>query len=225
MIIAIDGPAGAGKSTVARAVAEAFGLELLDTGAMYRAVAWRALRAGTDPADSAACARVASSIRLDFDEAGRILVDGEPGEPAIRGEDVTRAVSAVSAHPEVRASIVPLQRARALRGRGLVAEGRDIGTVVFPDADHKFFLIASPEVRARRRALELGVPGREAGILGELRRRDHLDSTRPDSPLARASDAVLVDTDRLDASEAAQTIIACIRSRSPAPPASRGPRS
>lgn len=212
MIIAIDGPAGAGKSTVARAVAAALGLEILDTGAMYRAVAWRALEAGVDPADAAACARIARSIDIAFDAEGLIRIDGHPGEPAIRSGPVTRAVSAVSAHPGVRAAIVPLQRARAASGRGVVAEGRDIGTVVFPDADHKFFVTASPEVRARRRARELGIPEKAEAILEDLRRRDHEDSTRPDSPLLRAGDAVLVDTDGLDASAAAEAILARVRS-------------
>ena len=211
MIIAIDGPAGAGKSTVARAVASALGLELLDTGAMYRAVAWRALGAGVDPADGEACARIADGIELSFDAAGRILVDGRPAEPAIRSEAVTRAVSAVSAHPLVRAAIVPLQRARAATGRGVVAEGRDIGTVVFPDADHKFFVTASPEVRARRRAQELGVPEKASAILEDIRRRDRADATRADSPLRQAEDAVLVDTDGLDAAAAAERILSRIR--------------
>jgi len=212
MIIAIDGPAGAGKSTVARAVAAALFLELLDTGAMYRAVAWRALESGVDPADGEGCARIARGLVLSFDDEGRIRIDGEPGEPAIRSGPVTRAVSAVSAHPGVRAAIVPLQRARAASGRGVVAEGRDIGTVVFPDADHKFFVTASPEVRARRRAAELGAPEKFDAILEDLRRRDREDSTRADSPLVRAGDAVLVDTDGLDASAAAELILARIRS-------------
>jgi len=212
MIIAIDGPAGAGKSTVARAVASALGLEMLDTGAMYRAVAWSALAAGIDPADAEGCARVARDLDLEFDEAGRIRIGGQPAEPAIRSGPVTRAVSAVSAHPGVRAAIVPLQRARAARGRGVVAEGRDIGTVVFPDADHKFFVTASPEVRARRRAKELGLPDKVEAILEDLRRRDREDSTRADSPLVRAKDAVLIDTDALDARAAAELILARVRS-------------
>jgi len=212
LIIAIDGPAGAGKSTVARAVAAALSLEFLDTGAMYRAVAWRVLESKGDPADAQECSRIARSLAISFDEQGRIQVDGKPCEPAIRSAAVTRAVSAVSAHPGVRAAIVPLQRARASSGRGVVAEGRDIGTVVFPDADHKFFLTASPEVRARRRAQELGVPERAGEILEDLRRRDREDSSRSDSPLVRASDAVLLDTDRLDAAAAAAEILARVRS-------------
>ncbi|MFN0009167.1 MAG: (d)CMP kinase [Planctomycetota bacterium] len=212
MIIAIDGPAGAGKSTVARAVASALSLEFLDTGAMYRAVAWRALESKIDPGDAEGCSRIARALTISFDAHGRILIDGSPGEPAIRSASVTRAVSAVSAHPGVRAAIVPLQRARASSGRGVVAEGRDIGTVVFPDADHKFFLTASPEVRARRRAEELGTPEKVGAILDEIRRRDRADSTRQDSPLVRAADAVLLDTDHLDASAATAAILARVHS-------------
>lgn len=211
MIVAIDGPAGAGKSTVARLVARPTGLQLLDTGAMYRAVALRALEAGVDPADAEGCARIARAIRIDFDPDGKILVDGKPGEPAIRSETVTRAVSAVSAHTGVRAAIVPVQRERAKVGRGIVAEGRDIGSVVFPEAEFKFFLTASPEVRAERRAAELGVPERTAEILEDIRRRDHLDSTRKDSPLVEAEGAVRIDTDRLDAAAAAGEILRRIR--------------
>jgi CMP/dCMP kinase len=211
MIIAIDGPAGAGKSTVARAVAAALGLAFLDTGAMYRAVAWRALESGVLPEDADACARIARTIRIAFDREGRIQVDGVPGEPAIRGEAVTRAVSAVSAHTGVRAAIVPLQRALARKGTGVVAEGRDIGSVVFPDADFKFFLTASPTVRAERRARELGTPARAPEILEDLRRRDRLDSTRADSPLVRTEDALEIDTDRLDAAGGAEAILARVR--------------
>jgi cytidylate kinase len=196
MIIAIDGPAGAGKSTVARAVAAALGLELLDTGAMYRAVAWRALAAGIDPLDGEGCARIASAIELSFDAQGRVQVDGHPAEPAIRGEAVTRAVSAVSAHPGVRAAIVPLQRARAAHGRGVVAEGRDIGTVVCPQAHVKVFLTASPEARARRRAEELGADYET--VLAEQLQRDERDERREHSPLVPANDAVPVDTTELD---------------------------
>ncbi len=211
MIVALDGPAGAGKSTVARLVAKTLGLELLDTGAMYRAVALRALEEKVDSADAEACGRLARAIRIDFDGEGKILVDGRPGEPAIRSEAVTKSVSAVSAHRQVRASIVPLQRARARHGRGIVAEGRDIGSVVFPDAEFKFFLTASPEVRARRRASELGVPERTAEILEDIRRRDRLDSTRADSPLVEAAGAIRIDTDDVDAAGAAERILKVIR--------------
>jgi cytidylate kinase len=219
MIVAIDGPAGAGKSTVARLVARTLGLELLDTGAMYRAVALRALESGIDPADAEGCARIARAIRIDFDAEGKILVDGKPGEPAIRGEDVTRAVSAVSAHTGVRAAIVPVQRARAQLGRGIVAEGRDIGSVVFPGAEFKFFLTASPEIRAARRAAELGAPERTTEILEDIRRRDQLDSTRKDSPLVEAEGAIRIDTDDVDAAGAAGEMLRIVReTRRPDPP-------
>jgi len=211
MIVAIDGPAGAGKSTVARRVARELGLEFLDTGAMYRAVAQAVLARGIDPADAEGCGRTARSIRIEFDAAGRLQVDGAPAEPAIRGSAVTRAVSAVSAHPEVRAAIVPLQRARAAIGKGIVAEGRDTGSVVFPAADFKFFLTASPEVRARRRAGELGVLEKAVEILAEIRRRDELDANRADSPLVEAPGSVRIDTDGLDAEGVAERILATIR--------------
>jgi cytidylate kinase len=221
MIVALDGPAGAGKSTVARLVARTLGIELLDTGAMYRAVALRALEEKVDPLDGEGCGRIARSIAIAFDDDGKIQVDGQPGEPAIRSEAVTKAVSAVSAHSQVRAAIVPIQRARARRGRGIVAEGRDIGSVVFPDAEFKFFLTASPEIRAQRRARELGAPERTAEILEDIRRRDRLDSTRKDSPLVQAKDAILVDTGDVDAAGAAERILKVIRERKapdPAPP-------
>src|SRR5262249_57142921 len=122
-----------------------------------------------DPADPEGCAGIARAARIEFDAEGKVLVDGEPGEPAIRGPEVTRAVSAVSAHPGVRAAIVPLQRARAKLGRGVVAEGRDIGSVVFPSDDFKFFLTASPEVRAQRRAPRLSRPDRPPEFLEQSR--------------------------------------------------------
>jgi cytidylate kinase len=214
MIIAIDGPAGAGKSTVAKRLAAELGSSFLDTGAMYRAVALEAIAHDVDPMDAAACERIARSLTLTFDTSGHILIDGRPGEPAIRGETVTKTVSAVSAHPGVRAAIVPLQRAEAERQGGVVAEGRDMGTVVFPKADFKFFVTASPRERARRRAAELGSPERFAEILADIELRDHLDSSRKDSPLKRASDALLVETDGLDAAGVVRKILAHIQARS-----------
>jgi cytidylate kinase len=212
MIIAIDGPAAAGKSTVARAVAEELGLGVLDTGAMYRAVTLAVLRRKADPRDANACGEIARNVKLAFGRDGKLTLDGEPAEPRIRSVEVTQTVSQVSAHPGVRAAIVPLQRDEAKRRGGIVAEGRDIGSVVFPDAEFKFFLAASPEVRARRRAEEEHALERLPEILSDMKRRDRLDSTRADSPLVRARDAILVDTDALDARAVAAKILAHVRS-------------
>jgi cytidylate kinase len=186
MIIAIDGPAGAGKSTVARRVAAELGLVLLDTGAMYRAVALSALARGVAPSDAEGCAEIARSIRIDFDADGRILVDGAPGEPAIRSAAVTAAVSAVSAHPGVRAAIVPLQRARAKRRprRRRGGSRHRLGRV--PRRELQVLPDREPSSARERRAKELGTPERVAEILEEIRRRDHLDTTRADSPLVEA---------------------------------------
>lgn len=211
MTIAIDGPAGAGKSTVARGVARLLGWTFLDTGAMYRAVTLEALRRGVDPSSEEGCCRVASSLELAFDSSGRILIDGVPGEPAIRTDEVTKAVSAVSAHPTVRRVIVAEQRALAAacppRG-GLVAEGRDTTTVVFPDATHKFFLIATASERAHRRARELNQVHRVDEIQADIERRDLLDTTRTDSPLLEARDAVRIETDGLSPDEVIARIMA-----------------
>ncbi len=211
MIIAIDGPAGSGKSTVARELAHELGLTFLDTGAMYRAVTLSVLEHDIDPMDAERCAKIARGLKLEFDAQGRIRIDGRPGDPAIRGETVTKAVSAVSAHSAVRAAIVPQQRAEAERRGGIVAEGRDMGSVVFPKADFKFFLTASPEVRARRRCLELGIEERYAEILADIQLRDHLDSSRKDSPLLLADDALLVDTNGLDAEGVVRTLLERVR--------------
>jgi cytidylate kinase len=211
MILAIDGPAGAGKSTVAKLIARALGLRFLDTGAMYRAVTLEVLRRRLDPASEEDCGRVARELRLAFDAQGSILIDGVPGEPAIRSTEVTAAVSTVSAHAAVRESVVAVQRELGRRWRGLVAEGRDTTTVVFPHADLKFFLTASPTVRARRRAAEIGAPEREPEIRADIERRDHLDSTRKVAPLKRAPDAIVVDTDPYDARGVADAILAHVK--------------
>ncbi len=211
MIIAIDGPAGSGKSTVAQALARELGLSFLDSGAMYRAVTLAVIEHDVDPMDGERCAKIARSLKLEFDAQGRIRVDGKPGEPAIRGETVTKAVSAVSAHSAVRAAIVPQQRAEAVRRGGIVAEGRDMGSVVFPEADFKFFLTASAEERARRRAGELGQAERVGEILADIQLRDHLDSSRKDSPLVCASDALKIDTDKLDAAGVVRALLERVR--------------
>lgn len=197
MIIAIDGPAGAGKSTVARELARRLGLVYLDTGAMYRAVTFTALDRRIDPEDGKACGLLAEELDLSFDAEGHILIDGQAGEPAIRGSAVTRGVSQISAHPEVRRAVVRKQRALARR-HGLVAEGRDTTSVVFPEADHKFFLTATESERASRRAREEGRVHEVEAVRSEIERRDHLDSSRAHSPLTKASDATLVDSDGLD---------------------------
>jgi len=211
MIIAIDGPAAAGKSTVARRLADALGLVFLDTGAMYRAVTLAALERGVEPSDGEGCTRIARALALDFDADRRIRIDGRAGEPAIRADAVTRAVSQVSAHPGVRAALVPLQRAEAHRRGGIVAEGRDMGSVVFPEADFKFFVVASAEERARRRAAETGAEDRYAEILADIERRDRLDTTRADSPLVKARGAIEVVTDALAVDAVVATLLEHVR--------------
>jgi cytidylate kinase len=211
MILAIDGPAGAGKSTVAREVARALGLVYLDTGAMYRAVTLVALERGIDPARSYELGRLADQLELAFDEDGRITIDGRSGEPAIRSAKVNAAVSTVSAHPEVRRAIVRRQRELVRRGAGLVAEGRDTTTVVFPDADFKFYLDASPAERARRRALELGAPERADAIRREIEERDRIDSSRAHSPLRVAPEAIVIQTDGLEARAVVERVLERVR--------------
>jgi cytidylate kinase len=212
VIVAIDGPAGAGKSTVARALAKALGLVLLDTGAMYRAVTWCVLEAGVDTEDASACAALASTVELSFDSVG-IVVDGVSREAEIRSREVDQAVSSVAAHPAVRAAIVPNQRAVARSGA--VAEGRDTTTVVFPGAEHRFFLSASAEERARRRASQRGDGESIEEILADILRRDHLDSTREDSPLRRGEGVLIIDTDGFSADEVVAKLLDLIQ-RSPA---------
>jgi cytidylate kinase len=182
-VIAIDGPAGAGKSTVSRRVAHHLGLQRLDTGAMYRAVAWAVLRDGIDPSDQPAVAEVARSVAMEVGD--RVLADGVDITQAIRSPEVNQWVSAVAANPEVRRTLVARQRQWVADQGGGVVEGRDIGSVVFPSASLKIYLTASAEERARRRTDE-GAEG--------VARRDRLDSTRAASPLEVADGAKIVDT-------------------------------
>jgi cytidylate kinase len=195
VVVAIDGPSGSGKSTVARGVADALGLDVLDTGAMYRAVTQAVLARGVDPHDAATCAQIARQVAVELGE--RVLLDGVDITSAIRGPEVTSAVSSVSAHPEVRAVLVDRQRAWVDAHSGGVVEGRDIGTVVFPDATVKVFLTASDDERARRRQRDERDAQREVDVdevRDALARRDHLDSSRPTSPLRAAPDAEAIDT-------------------------------
>jgi cytidylate kinase len=202
LVVAIDGPAGAGKSTAARRLAEELGYQLLDTGATYRAVALLADRAGVAWSDAPALAELARGLDIAFRlEGGRnhVFLSGEDVSALIRTPHISTGSSQVSAHPEVRGALLELQR-RLGAGGGVVAEGRDVGTVVFPHADAKFFLTASPEVRARRRFEELG--GAAAGLdeaktLAEIAARDHRDETRQTAPLRQADDAILVDSSTL----------------------------
>ena len=191
-VIAIDGPAGAGKSTVAKALARRLGLEYLDTGAMYRGVAFAALRRGIDPSEDISVARVANDVELDVSEKG-VLVDGVDASIEIRGPEVTRAVSVVAANPDVRTEMRRRQRAWAESRGGGVIEGRDIGSVVFPDAELKVYLTADPEVRAQRRHKEVA-DLRYEEVAASIAERDARDESRAHGPLVESEDAVTLDT-------------------------------
>jgi cytidylate kinase len=209
MVIAIDGPAGAGKSTVARGVAEALGLTYLDSGAMYRCVALAALRAGADLGDGMALGAVARGVEIAFTPDG-VRLDGADVSDAIREPKVTAAASRVAAHPGVREAMVESQRA-LIAAAGYVAEGRDIGTVVSPDAPLKVFLTAGDQERARRRAAETGEEIDEVRIAQS--ERDSRDRSREHAPLRPAGDAVELDTTDLSVSEAVDRVVALARER------------
>ena len=204
MVIAIDGPAGAGKSTVGRAVARRVGLEYLDTGAMYRAVTYAAMRRGVPVHDTEAVAELAREITLDVDDDG-VRVDGVDATVAIRGRDVTQAVSVVAANSAVRSELVERQRAWVRDRGGGVVEGRDIASVVFPDARLKLFVTASPRVRAERRVGEIGGDLHE--VESAIVERDRLDSTRADSPLREVDGAIVVDTSEMSIDEVVDRIV------------------
>ena len=205
-VVAIDGPAGAGKSTVARAVAQRLGGVYLDSGAMYRAVALAALRRGIDPRQAGELAEIVS-IEL---APGVVELDGEDVTSLIRDPAVTDAASVTAAVPEVRAAMVRQQRALLASGGDWVAEGRDIGTVVWPQAEVKVFLTASPQARAARRAAELGLPVEE--VLAQVLDRDARDSTRAHSPLRAAGDAVTLDTTGLSLEQVVERVAALVTS-------------
>jgi CMP/dCMP kinase len=191
-VIAIDGPAGSGKSTVARALAKRLGLDYLDTGAMYRAVAFAALRRGIDPDDAEPVARLVRNLELSVGDS-EVMVDGMDATIEIRGPEVTRAVSAVAANPEVRRELCRRQREWGEDHGGGVVEGRDIGTVVFPEAELKVYLTASEEERADRRTKEVLDLDYDT-VAADIARRDYVDSTRAVSPLTVPDDAVVIDT-------------------------------
>jgi cytidylate kinase len=222
VIVAIDGPAGTGKSSVSRGLARALQARYLDTGAMYRIVTLAVLRAGIDPAAQAAVAEAAAGVQLSVGynpDEDRSYLDAEDVSSEIRGDEVTKAVSAVSSVPAVRTRLVDLQRTLARGPGSVVVEGRDIGTVVLPDADVKVFLTASAETRARRRNdqnVAAGLPDHYAGVLADVRRRDHLDSTRAVSPLRAASDALIVDTSEMTESEVIAHLLQLVQQRSEA---------
>ena len=199
LIVAIDGPAGAGKSTVAGRLAAHFGLLNLETGAMYRAFALKAIENGIAPDDAAALEKLAAgtSIGLEPTPSGnRVLLDGSDVTTHVRDAAVTQAASQVSVHPAIRRWMVDLQRKLGENG-GVVMEGRDIGTVVFPDADIKIFLDASPEARGERRYEQSGKAAPQEAILQEIRERDQRDRNRPQSPLRPAPDALVIDSTHL----------------------------
>ncbi len=207
VVIAIDGPAGAGKSTVGRAVARRLGLEYLDTGAMYRAVTCAALRRGVNVNDTAAVAEMVGDVQIDVSDAA-VVVDGVDATAEIRGRDVTEAVSAIAANPAVRQTLVALQRAWARRRGGGVVEGRDIGSVVFPEARLKLYITASPRVRAERRVMEIG--GDVGDVEASIIERDRRDSTRDVSPLHEADDAITVDTSDVPVDDVVAHILALL---------------
>ena len=206
VVIAIDGPAGTGKSSVSRGLAQCLGARYVDTGAMYRIVTLAMVRAGVDLRDSEAVAAAAEvPLSVGFDpQVEQTYLDGEDVSVQIRSDEVTRAVSVVSAVPAVRARLVQIQRELAEGADSVVVEGRDIGTVVLPGADVKIFLTASAETRARRRNdqnVAAGLADDYETVLSDVRRRDHLDSTRAVSPLRSAEDALIVDTSDMTQAE------------------------
>jgi CMP/dCMP kinase len=218
VVVTIDGPAGAGKSSVAKQLARRLGYRLLDTGAIYRAVALTAARAGTPWTDGAACAVIARDLDISYDFVGdknHVFLAGEDVSAAIRTPEISQGASQVSAHAEVRAALLELQR-RLGAGGGVVVEGRDTGTVVFPAAQAKFFLTANDEERARRRVAELAAAGTTvdfAVTLAEIRERDQRDSSRDVAPMVPAGDAVIVDSSTQTLAEVVESLARQVEER------------
>jgi CMP/dCMP kinase len=217
-VVAIDGPAGAGKSTVARGLARQLGYTFLDTGALYRTVAFIAKQRQIGWNDGARLGELAGSLTIIFAKAGdqiHVLADGQDVTDAIRTPEISEGASRVSALPEVRAGLLDLQR-RVATSANVVAEGRDVGTVVFPLAGAKFFLVATPETRALRRMLELqakGQPAVLAEVLADMRVRDERDSVRAVAPLRRAEDAIEIDTSGLTPDQVIERMAEIVRAR------------
>jgi cytidylate kinase len=219
LIVAIDGPSGAGKSTLAKRVARELGFTYLDTGAMYRALALKILRQGLNVEDSAKLAELVESTEIDLLESGgnlKVLLDGVDVSGLIRTPEVSQMASKASAFPVVRKRMLNLQRRLGKKG-SVVAEGRDIGTVIFPHAEVKIYLDASVEERARRRYEELRKAGREVSFhdtVQEIDERDKRDTERELAPLKQAEDAVVVDSSALDAEQVAETVLRVIQNKS-----------
>ncbi len=217
-IVAIDGPMGAGKSTVAKLLAQRLGFRYVDTGAMYRSVGWAARQRGIDLHDETAVAAMARSLRIEFlpaETGDRVLADGVDVTEAIRSPEISEAASIVSAHPTVREVMVAFQRRTGHEG-GVVMEGRDIGTVVFPDAELKIYLTAHPQARARRRYDELRARGAEVALPALARveeERDRRDASRGHSPMRPAPDAVVIDTTEAPVESVIERILTLLRSR------------
>ena len=209
MIIAIDGPSASGKSTTAKGVAEKLGITHLDTGAMYRTVTWGLKKAAIHPSDDEKVRDFLKNLEIYFDASNHIWLNGEDVSVEIRTGDISSRVSAVSAIPEVREKMVKIQRQIAGK-KACVLEGRDIGTVVFPDAEYKFFLVADTEIRAKRRLLDLeriGETSTLAELMYDIERRDAVDSSRDHSPLLQAEDAIPIDTSHLTINEQINKIV------------------
>ena len=215
IVVTIDGPAGAGKSTVAKLLARRLGYRLLDTGAIYRSVALIARLRGIAWADAAACAALARGLDIRFEFVGdknHVFLAGDDVTAAIRTPDISQGASQVSAHPEVRAALLDLQR-RLGAGGGVVVEGRDTGTVVFPRAEAKFFLVATEEERARRRVAELGPGASYEDTLRDIRERDLRDASRDVAPMRPADDAVLVDSSTQTIEQVVDSLAAAVSHR------------
>ena len=217
LILAVDGPSGTGKSTTCRALAQQLGAKYVDTGAMYRVATLAVLRAGVDPADIDRVIEVTADLPLEVSEdpdSTSVLLAGEDVSRVIREDEVTRKVSAVSAIPQVRRNLVELQRKLARDAHRAVVEGRDIGTVVLPQAPAKAYMTATPQVRAQRRHdqnIAAGIPADFDTVLRDVIRRDEADSSRQTSPLRPADDAVIVDTSTMSPEEVLQKLITIVK--------------